>query len=214
MKKKINKKKQYLVVANWKCNPATFKDARRLFNSVKRLEAVICPPFVYLSSLMANCAQDVFYEQKGAFTGEVSPLMLKSLGVQYVILGHSERRRYFGETDKMINKKIKAALKAGLKPIVCIANLKQLADTLKGITKKVIVAFEPISAIGTDKPYPIEKAKKMRKLIKHPFVLYGGSVNSKNAADYIKKAGFQGLLVGGASLDANEFTKIVKSVMK
>lgn len=198
-----------LVVANWKMNPRTLAEAKKLFNAVKNSGAVICPPFVYLSSLRANGAQDVFYEQIGAFTGEISSVMLKNLGIKYVIIGHSERRKYQKETNKMIEKKIKAALKAGLKPILCIDKISQIPKNIK----PVILAFEPLSAIGTGKPYLVEKAKKMRRRIKHPFVLYGGSVNSQNAADYIKKAGFQGLLVGGASLNAKEFTKIVKSVI-
>ena len=159
-------------------------------------------------------AQNCFWEEKGAFTGEISATMLKNLDCQYVIIGHSERRRHFGESDEMINKKIKAALMNGLKPILCIANLFQFKKSLTGISKKVIIAYEPLSAIGTGKPYSVEKAKKMRNLIKSPFVLYGGSVNSENAINYIKKAGFQGLLVGGASLIAKEFIEIVKNVSK
>lgn len=198
-----------LVVANWKMNPRTLAEAKKLFNAVKNSGAVICPPFVYLSSLRANGAQDVFYEQTGAFTGEISSVMLKNLGIKYVIIGHSERRKYQKETNKMIEKKLKAALKTGLKPILCIDKISQIPKNIK----PVILAFEPLSAIGTGKPYLVEKAKKMRRRIKHPFVLYGGSVNSENAASYIKKAGFQGLLVGAASLNAKEFTKIVKSVI-
>jgi triosephosphate isomerase len=133
------------------------------------------------------------------------------LGVKYVIIGHSERRKYQKETDEMVEKKLKAAISADLKPILCIDKVSQLSRNIK---RSFIVAFEPLSAVGTGRPYPAQEAKKRRKKIKHPFVLYGGSVNSKNAADYIKKAGFQGLLVGAASLDAREFTKIVKSVIK
>lgn len=209
-----------LIVANWKMNPQSLAEAKRLFASVKNLGAVICPPFVYLSALRANGAQDVFYEEKGAFTGEVSPVMLKNLGVQYVIIGHSERRKNQKETDEMVNKKIKAALVARLKPIICIANLSQLKSISKTIQntkykiQNTILAFEPLSAIGTGKPYSVEAAKKMRKQIKRPLVLYGGSVNSENARDYIEKAGFQGLLVGGASLNPKEFSKIVKNVGK
>jgi triosephosphate isomerase len=135
--------------------------------------------------------------------------MLKDLGLEYVIIGHSERRA-LGETNEMINKKIMAALKNRLKPILCIDKISQIKKDLKG---KIIIAYEPLFAIGTGKPCSIEKAKKMRRsLIRFKTVLYGGSVNSENAKDYIKKAGFQGLLVGGASLDAQEFIKIVKSI--
>ena len=225
-----------LIVANWKCNPATLKEAKRLFNLVKKgtknirnAEVVICPPFLFLPSLQVTGlrlqfgAQDCFWQEKGAFTGEVSPPMLKNLGCKYVIVGHSERRRYFKETDEMINKKTKAAFKTGLKPILCVEKISQIKKNIKGISKKefknLILAYEPVFAIGTGKPCSIEKAKKMRfsiqkNLRKNTPILYGGSVNSQNARDFIKKAGFQGLLVGGASLDTQEFIKIVKSVSK
>lgn len=202
-----------IIVANWKMNPASIQEAKRLFNAVKKTKAIICPPFVYLSKLKYKWlgAQDCFYEQSGAYTGEVSPSMLKSLGVKYVIIGHSERRAV-GETPEIVKKKIKAALEAGLIPIVCIRNKKDL----KGIEKhkRLIIAYEPVWAIGTGKFCPPEKADQMRKFIKRKFnnkVLYGGSVNSKIARDYIK-VGFDGLLVGGASLDAKEFKKIVNHV--
>lgn len=191
-----------LIVANWKMNPKSLKEAKILFDKVKRAGAVICPPFVYISALKANGAQDV----------EVSPIMLKDLGVEYVILGHSERKKYLGETREIINKKIKTVLSAGLKPIVCFEEIQEI----KNLPKDLIFAFEPASAIsggGAYKPYQLKKAKKMRQsLASFPEVLYGGSVNSQNANDYIKKAGFQGLLVGKASLDAKEFIGIVKSV--
>jgi len=229
-----------IIVANWKCNPVALTEAKQLFNLVKKgvkdvknIEVVICSPFVYLPVLKANGAQDCFWEGKGAFTGEVSPKMLKDLGCKYVIIGHSERRRYFEETDEMINKKTKAALKVGLRPILCIEKISQIPSFLRKRggrrgrrplrPKKdlggVIIAYEPVFAIGTGKPCSIEKAKKMRLLIlknlnKNLPVLYGGSVNSQNARDYVKKAGFQGLLVGGASLNAQEFIKIVKNVAK
>ena len=234
-----------IIVANWKCNPTTQQEAKRLFNLVKKgvkdvknIEVVICSPFVYLSVLKANGAQDCFWEGKGAFTGEISPLMLKDLGCQYVIIGHSERRKYQQEKDSMIYKKIEAALRRGLKPILCIDKVSQIREHqrsvkmnevhrlkkgIKGIIKKdfkkIILAYEPLFAIGTGKPCSIDKAKKMRiaikkKLNKNIPILYGGSINSQNARDYVKKAGFQGLLVGGASLNAQEFIKIVKNVAK
>ena len=220
-----------LIVANWKMNPQNLEEAKLLFDSVKKgveniknIEVVICPPFVYLSVLKPKIkgpsfaisfgGQSCFWEESGAFTGEVSAKMLKELGCEYVILGHSERRKYLKETDEMINKKIKAVLSLGLKPILCIANLTQLKKSLRGIKDKVIIAYEPVFAIGTGKPCTIEKAKKMRNLIKYPVVLYGGSVNSQNATDYIKMAGFQGLLVGGASLDPEEFIKLAKNVAR
>lgn len=218
---------KFLIIANWKCNPATLTEARRLFNSIKKgikkfknTETAICPPFVFLPLLTSKTqnpkpklgGQDCFWEKSGAFTGEISPKMLKNLGCEYVIIGHSERRKYQKETDEMINKKTKAALNSGLKPILCIENLFQLKRRLKGISKKVIIAYEPVFAIGTGRPCPPEKAKKMRDKIKYPAVLYGGSVNSQNAVNYVKEAGFQGLLVGGASLNPKEFVAIAKNI--
>lgn len=253
-----------LVVANWKMNPQTLIEAKQLFNSVKRgvasikkAELVICPPFVYLPILRASGvrrrtgsegrlafgSQDCFWEQKGAYTGEISPGQLLNLGCQYVIVGHSERRRYFKETDEIINKKLKAVLEKKLRPILCIGETKgereqgntekvlrnQLIFVLKSISKakfsKVVIAYEPIWAVGTGKPCDIEEAQKMglfiRKIITNLYslaiakkirIIYGGSINSKNAAGYTKEARLQGLLVGGASLNAKEFIKIVKTV--
>lgn len=248
-----------IIIANWKCNPITLKEAERLFDSVKRrarkvknVEIVICPPFVYLLATQSFShraiklgSQDCFWEQKGAFTGEVSPLMLKNLGCKYVIVGHSERRRWFGETDEMLNKKIKAVLSAGLKPIFCIGEtLKEREDGRtfdvlkeqieKGLVsvsqkeiKDLMIAYEPVWAIGTGKACPsseaITAALFIRKLLNELFgqkisktipILYGGSVNIKNAADYTKEIQIQGLLVGGASLDAKEFIGIAKRVSK
>jgi len=217
--------KKILVVANWKMNPQNLAEAKKLFSSVvkgvrgiKKAEIVICPPFVYLPILtliektsrtsLKLGAQDCFWKEKGAFTGEVSPMMLKDLGYQYVIVGHSERRKYLKETDEMINKKIKAALKVGLKPILCIDETSQIPKNIENL----IIAYEPLFAIGTGKPCSLEQAKKIRSKIKHSIVLYGGSVNSKNAVNYIKQAGFQGLLIGSASLRTKEFIKIVRSV--
>jgi triosephosphate isomerase len=240
-----------LIVANWKCNPITLKGAKLLLDSVKRgikkiknVEVVICPPFLYLLEFLSRWrksqisfgAQDCFWEDSGAFTGEISPSMLKDLGCEYVIVGHSERRRYFEETDEMINKKIKAAIKIGLKPILCIGETEgerkqgktfkilknQIQKSLNNLTiqqfSNLAIAYEPIWAIGTGNPCLPPEAKKvllsLRKFLRKTPVLYGGSVNSQNASDYLKKAGFQGLLVGGASLNAQEFIKIVKNVAK
>lgn len=205
-----------LIVANWKCNPTTLEEAKKIFKKANfpGAEVVICPPFIYLSSLGAKGAQDCFWEEKGAYTGEISPKMLRDLGVEYVIIGHSERRKYFKETDETINKKMKAVIKAGLKPILCIDKISQLpAKKQKGL----IIAYEPLFAIGTGKPCSPERAKKMRILIQRKIgknikILYGGSVNSQNAKDYIKKASFSGLLVGGASLKPQEFLDIIKAV--
>ncbi|MBZ9571839.1 triose-phosphate isomerase [Patescibacteria group bacterium] len=255
-----------LIVANWKCNPQTLIEAKKLFNSLKRrikniknIEVVICPPFVYLSILgvstsarrkagfggLASGSQDCFWEEKGAFTGEISSLMLKDLGCDYVILGHSERRRWFGETDDVINKKMKKAILVKLNPIFCIGETKterekgktqnilksQIEKGLKKISKKeiknIVIAYEPVWAIGTGKPCDVKEAQIMglliRKIINRIFsrnisekirIIYGGSVNSKNAAGYIKEARMDGLLIGGASLNPQEFIKIIKAVKK
>lgn len=221
--------KKLLIIANWKMNPVSLNEAKRNFEiikkgvrNVKQVEAVVCAPFVFLPSLKPNNylklgAQDCFWEKRGAFTGEISSKMLNDLEVKYVILGHSERRKYLGETDEMINKKIKAVLAEEMKPILCIDKLSQIKKGLKGVSlRRIILAFEPLSAIGTGKTYSIAKAKGMRRLIINKArtvpVLYGGSVNPQISQDYIKEAGFDGLLVGGASLSPKEFIKIVRSV--
>lgn len=216
-----------LIVANWKMNLTSLVEARRIFYSIKQgsknvkgVKVVICPPFQYLSFIKSG-AQNLFYEERGAYTGEISPLMLKDMGVKYVIVGHSERRKYFRETDEMINKKLKAALKTGLKPILCVDKISQIKKYLKGISKKelknLVLAYEPLFAIGTGKPCSIERARKMnfsiKKILgKRMLVLYGGSVNSQNARGFIKEAGFHGLLVGGVSLRPKEFVDIIKRV--
>lgn len=252
-----------LIVANWKCNPTSFKKAKRLFNLVeegalkhshilKNVRIIICPPFVYLpvlkslSSVIKLGAQDIFWEEEGAYTGEVSAPMLKSISCEYVIVGHSERRIYFGETNETINKKIKAVFEAGLNPILCVGETweernqgktenileEQIKSALENISKFKIqnsrfsIAYEPIWAIGKGKkPCKVEEARKINLLIRDIIsdfynlkslkkirILYGGSVNSKNAADYITKAGLNGLLIGRASLNAREFIKIVNLI--
>lgn len=245
-----------LIVANWKMNPRTLRGAKQLFNSVKNgakkiknVEIVICPSFVYLSNFRSRAssfklgAQNCFWEEKGAYTGEISLGMLEDLGCQYVIIGHSERRGYFKETDEMVNKKLKAVLGIKLNPILCIGETKeernkeetetvlrrQTISALKNISSpkfsKVTITYEPVWAIGTGSPCDAEEAQKMglliRKIISELYnrtiskklrILYGGSVKSKNAAGYIKEAHFQGLLVGGASLNAKEFIQIIKIV--
>ena len=248
--------KRQIIIANWKCNPIAAKEAKELFDSVKekakkfkKTEIIICPPFIYLSSLKADKsiklgAQNCFWEDKGAYTGEVSALMVKDLKTEYVISGHSERRKYFNETDGIVNKKLKAILNAGLIPVFCIGETqeerynnqtedilkKQISLGLEGISANkfplLIIAYEPIWAIGTGNPCDAKEAQKMRLFIKdvleknynsntaeETMILYGGSVNSENSSLYIKQAGFNGLLVGGASLNAEEFIKIIKQAL-
>ena len=185
-------------------------------------------------------AQNMHYEENGAFTGEVSGLMLKSIGVEYVIIGHSERRQYFNETDETVNKKIKSAFKYDLKPIVCVGETleqreqgkteeiitKQTELALEGLTNKqvenTIIAYEPIWAIGTGKTATKEDANDSIKAIRDKIaknygqnvsdrviIQYGGSVKSTNSKELFAMSDIDGGLVGGASLDANEFSKIV-----
>ncbi len=248
-----------IIIANWKCNPNTRQQAEHLLNSikteiqrVKEVETIICPPFVWLSlskSKIALGAQDCLWEKGGPYTGEISPWMLKELGVEYVIIGHSERRKHFQETDEMINKKIKAALKARLKPILCVgeeakdsfdANGKllnetsliigeQLAKDIQGISanqlSQIIIAYEPVWAIGTGNPcLPDDAVKSIlflrktisklysRKIAEKVKIIYGGSINEQNAAGYLEEISIDGLLIGGASLNASEFVRIIKKV--
>lgn len=242
-----------LIIANWKMNPQTLAEAGEFFNSIKKgikdaenVEVVICPPFVYLPNLKLKIknlklgAQDCFWENQGAYTGEISPLMLKNLGVEYVIVGHSERRNYLGETDEMIAKKIKSAFENNLIPILCVGETleqrkkgfqkkvvqEQLRQDLEEIsklkTKNLIVAYEPVWAIGTGNFCPPKEAIKMHQFIRNFLntkykilntkVIYGGSVDSKNIAGYIKYPAIDGALVGGASIKIKEFEKIINEV--
>lgn len=245
---------KYLIVANWKMNPKAAKEALALFEAVKEgtksaknVEAVICPPFVWLPKLKAGGrvklgAQNCHWEMQGAYTGEVSALMLADLGAKYVIVGHSERRQYLGENDELIGFKIKAVLKAELKPILCVGekegeeiNLvieEQLTRDLSGLSvnqmKQIVIAYEPIWAISTSDGLgacspdsALSAALFIRRILTKLYsrfladkipILYGGSVNAQNAADYVFKAQVDGFLVGGASLEAEEFIKIVKNI--
>ncbi len=230
-----------LIVANWKMNPQTYKEAEDLAKdilkgaeAVKNVEVVICPPFVYLPLLkgLPIGGQNCFYEESGAYTGEISPLMLKNLGAEYVIIGHSERRKYFNETNEVINKKIKKALELGLKVIFCVGETaeerdggkknevleSQLKQGLKEIDDffNINIAYEPVWAIGTGNNCNVAEAKDAMEFIKNIVkentrILYGGSVKLDNSASYIKEAGYNGLLVGGASLKPDEFVKIIES---
>ncbi len=244
-----------LIVANWKMNPATESAAEKLAKASDDKNVVVCPPFVYLEEVKEELkraklgAQDVFWSnppQGGAFTGEVSARILKNAGAEYVIIGHSERRKWQKETDEVVNKKLKAVIAAGLTPILCVGEPKratrdrrqglkaaknfiklQLAKDLKGIPvshvaspMSLIIAYEPIWAIGTGKPdKPAEAAAMINNIklildsrfkIQDSRVLYGGSVTSKNIAELMRYNEIDGVLVGGASLKAAEFKKIIK----
>jgi triosephosphate isomerase (TIM) len=250
-----------LIIANWKMNPSSLEKCKALFNSIakeaegiKEDEIVICPPHVYLAEIKKeldknkNCrlklgAQNCFWEKEGAFTGEISPLMLKDLGCEYVILGHSERRKYLKEKSSMINKKLKLALEEGLKCVLCIGENekekkkgeiqkvlkhqleKGLSRILKDKTENLIIAYEPIWAIGTGKSCKPVEAQVVNLLIRKILtriydrstaqnikVLYGGSVDREKASTFLKTTEMKGVLIGGVSLDALEFTKIIKDV--
>lgn len=232
-----------LIVANWKMNPATYAAAERLTAAVKKIpagrtEVVICPPLVWLTdfshkeSEIKFGAQDIFWENPtGPFTGQVSAQMLTEAKVKYVIIGHSERRILVGETDAMVNKKMRAAALARLKPILCVGEDRavrrqglaaakkfvagQLKKDLVGIGRAypLIVAYEPIWAIGGGKADTPTTAAEMawyiKKLRPRARVLYGGSVNSQNARNFLQLKEIDGALVGGASLKPAEFEKII-----
>lgn len=247
-----------LIVGNWKMNPQSIAVAKTLFydvqKSVARVRGVdvgIAPPSIYLAELrpfakgkrLRLAAQDMFWEQKGAYTGETSPAMLKSVGVKYVIVGHSERRAS-GETDEEVNKKVIAALKAGLDIIVCVGEKKrdtngnylehvekQVRAALAGVAKSklahVVIAYEPIWAIGTGKNATPHDAHEMKLFIQRVLtnmygrpvlskmrILYGGSVNEKNAESLLVEGMVDGFLIGGASLRAAEFATIIKMASK
>lgn len=239
-----------LLVANWKLNPQSEKEAISLAKATDASGVVICPPFPFLRAVHETItkaklgAQDVFWEERGAYTGEISPMILKTLGVRYVIIGHSERRRWLGETDEMINKKVRASLSGGLQVILCVGEplvvrrkgltaakkfvKTQLARDLKNVTgymlhaTRLIIAYEPVWAIGTgraDKPEEtVEMAQHIREILNpksyilNSRVLYGGSVTSKNVLSFLQYREIGGALVGGASLNAKEFRKIIHIV--
>ena len=249
--------KEKLVIANWKMNPPTLKEAKKTFSDFKRqkpknvnVTTVFCPPFPYISELKKSYkgnkiffgAQDIFYADEGAFTGEISGEMLHDLGVRFVITGHSERRA-LGETNETVSQKVQYALKEGFHVIMCVGEkerdfegqyLKELSgqikESLEGLpstlTKKLIIAYEPVWAIGEGKK--AMQAQEMhfislfikkqlikifnRKVAKNVPILYGGSVDSENAGDFVAECDIDGLLVGRASLNPFEFSKIITNV--
>ncbi len=251
--------KKPFIAGNWKM----FKTIGEATNLVQTIKAgvykttdctiVVCPPFTALaavSQVVADSpiqlgAQNMHPEIEGAFTGEISPGMLKEVQCRYVILGHSERRQYFKETDAFINEKIKTALKYNITPILCIGETLeereakmqfeivkgQFDNSLKDITKeeavKMVIAYEPVWAIGTGKTATPEQAEQMqsyvRRLLKEAFgdeaaskipILYGGSVKPDNIASLLKKPNVDGALVGGASLKAESFVQIVLNAIQ
>ena len=238
----------------------TRPEAKELLEAIKplvanaegKVEVIACVPFTNLETAVnvtagSNVkigAENVHFEKSGAFTGEISADMLTELGVEYVVIGHSERRQYFGETDETVNKRLLAALQAGLKPILCVG--ETLDQREKGITeeiiamqtkialmgtcekciKNVVIAYEPVWAIGTGKTATAEQAQEVcafiRKTVENLFnkeiadgmtIQYGGSMNAKNCAELLSKPDVDGGLIGGASLKADDFNTIVQSAI-
>ena len=246
--------RRYVIAGNWKMN-FTPSEATAFINEIKPMvegknncDIIFCAPFVTIGAAMEAAkgsnikigAQNVHFEEKGAFTGEISAKMLKEIGVEYVIIGHSERRQYFGETDHTVNLRTKAALTAGLKVILCLGEVKE--ERLAGITnevvgmqtkldlagisaedlKNVIIAYEPVWAIGTGLTATPEQADETcgvirdvvaelygREVAEELIIQYGGSMNDKNAAELLSKVNVDGGLIGGASLVAEKFNAIV-----
>ncbi len=211
-----------LLVANWKMNHGIAEAAEFLktLKSTELLgdrELVICPSFTSLfafkNSGLVYGAQNMHWEESGAFTGEVSASMLKELGCSYVLIGHSERRQLFGETDETVAKKVTVALAHGLTPIVCVRSIDEVTPALVG--KDIVIAYEPVWAIGTGKAATPEHAQEVhtaiRKLVGESVrIIYGGSVTVDNASSLMAQPDVNGLLVGGASLDVTNFLNIMQ----
>lgn len=243
-----------IIVANWKMNPSTLKEAKELFDFASSIdskhEVIVCPPFVYLEPLLKSLetinyklktklgSQNCHWEEKGAYTGEISPYMLKDLGVKYVIVGHSERRWQFGETDEMVNQKVLAVFNNKMIPVLAVGErekdenkeefvINQVEKAVIGVSKEklanIIFAYEPVWAIDTGLADNPDNALSMALLIRKTAskiigdnavsklkVLYGGSVDSKNVAGFLNQDGIDGLLIGGASVKREEFKKILE----
>jgi triosephosphate isomerase len=247
-----------VIAGNWKMN-SDLKETQYLLSKLTsglsmnnlNCDVIVCPPFTSLFeaySLLKDTnikigAQNMYFESSGAFTGEISANMLKSIGCEYVILGHSERRSIFGETDELINKKIKKAHESGLKPIFCVGEL--LEERESGITEKIIekqikfglneissdevskliIAYEPVWAIGTGKTATPAQAQEVHQFIRslinekygesissNIIIQYGGSVNANNASELLFQKDIDGALVGGASLKADSFIGIIQAI--
>ncbi len=256
MKHKRNK----MVAGNWKMNK-TFQEAEDLISALADelddmtlhdTEVVICPPFPYLEmatdiaeeSVFTVGAQNLYPEDSGAYTGEISPVMLRSLGVTWCIVGHSERRKYFGENHAFLARKVQAAIAHGIRPLFCCGEVleerraenhfevvgNQLAESLfvlpETLFSRVVVAYEPVWAIGTGVNATPDQAQEMhafiRGLVRKKFgdeagdrllILYGGSCNAKNAGELFRQPDVDGGLIGGASLDPGEFLHVVRAAI-
>jgi triosephosphate isomerase len=246
-----------IIAGNWKMN-LTLNQAIELINGIQyglpfpgEVDVVVAPPFLCLQevarhlkeSYIGVAAQNLFFEDQGAFTGECSGKQIKDAGADYVIIGHSERRQYFGETNEIVNKKIKAAFRNDLVPIVCVGETlaeregeevaavigRQLAvgllDLSTGEISRLIIAYEPVWAIGTGKTAAPNQVEDVHRLIRFSIsakfggqtgeavrILYGGSVNPSNSKELLVLPNVDGALVGGASLKAPDFIKIIKNI--
>lgn len=252
----MNSMRKKVIAGNWKMNK-TAAEAEQFMEKVvnamptsDQVEAIVCAPFLYLSSLVHKAkdsklkvsAQNMHFAESGAFTGEVSPVMLQDIGVSHVIIGHSERREIIGETDEEVNAKTKAAFEHHLIPIVCVGETleqreanetmslieKQVTVALEGISadnvKEMILAYEPVWAIGTGKTATSEQANEVcahiRKVVarltsddvaEEVIIQYGGSVNPSNIKELLAQTDIDGALVGGASLEADSFMELVEA---
>jgi triosephosphate isomerase len=243
------------IAGNWKMNKTVgeaidlVKQLKALISGIESVEVAVAPPFTALyavgkeleGSSIRLAAQHLYWEEKGAFTGEISPLMLKEVGCQYVIIGHSERRQFFGEKDETVNRKIKAALGQGLRIIFCVGETleeregektfsvieKQVGNGLRDFGEREIrsitIAYEPVWAIGTGKTATPEQAEEVHRFIRQRLrriysrevgeevrIQYGGSVTPENIKGLMSQEDIDGALVGGASLKAETFSKIVR----
>ena len=248
-----------IIIANWKMNPQTPQQALRLaggvargLKNVRNVEIVFAPPFLHISviskilsgkSNLKLAAQNAFWERGGAYTGEISAGQLKTSGVKYVIVGHSERRA-LGETNEIINKKLKAVLSAGMRAVLCVGELEKqkevafpkiirdelhegLSHVKKSLFRNLIIAYEPIWAVGTGRADTPKNVYEITTIIRRELyrmvgkriaskipVLYGGSADEKNAADFVAGGAVDGLLVGGVSLNSKKFIKLIEEVAK
>jgi len=255
----VGRRRSPFVAGNWKMNPLGLEAARDLASKIAAAgpetagcDLVLIPPFTALAAVAGSVAgssvvlgaQDLYWEEKGAYTGEISGPMLKDAGCAYVLAGHSERRQFFGETDETVNRKAQAALRAGLGPIVCIGEVlaerdagltlgridEQLARGLAGFSRedmgRTVMAYEPVWAIGTGRTATPEQAQEVHAHIRGRLreiygneaagcaIIYGGSVKPANSYPLFKEEDIDGFLVGGASLEADGFIAIAKEALR
>ena len=250
--------RKIIIAGNWKMNKTVAEakelvaELKTLVADVKAAEVIVCPTYTALSAVVEAArgsnvkvgAQNVHWAESGAFTGEISAEMLKEIGVEYVIIGHSERRQYFGETDATVNQRLKAALAAGLKPIVCIGELLEeregnmtekvlltqlegsLADINASQMADIVIAYEPVWAIGTGKTATPEMAEETHRYIRCTLkslfgevaedvaIQYGGSMKAANSQELVAQKNIDGGLIGGAALDAESFAGLIKNAIK